>query len=54
MFEKVVTWFRAPKATVQSEPDDAELKELAKLVEHGAPNDLEAIRRMAKLLGQFE
>jgi hypothetical protein len=51
MFEKVVTWFR-PKARVQSEPDDAELKELAKLLEHGAADDPETIKRMAKLLGE--
>jgi hypothetical protein len=52
MFEKVVTWLKKPKP--QDEPADAEMKELAELIENGNPADPEMLQRMAKLLGQTE
>ncbi|MDR6660866.1 hypothetical protein J2W51_003436 [Tardiphaga robiniae] len=52
MFEKVLTWLKKPKP--QDEPADAEMKELAELIENDNPDDPEALRRMAKLLGQTD
>lgn len=54
MFEKVVTWLKVVKPKPQDEPADAEMKELAELIKHGDPEDLSALRRMARLLGQTD
>jgi predicted NBD/HSP70 family sugar kinase len=54
MFEKVVTWLKVVKPKPQDEPADAEMKELAELIENGNPEDAEVLKRMAKLLGQTD
>jgi hypothetical protein len=52
MFEKVVSWLK--KSKPQDEPTEAEMKELAELIESDNPEGTDALRRMAKLLGQTE
>ncbi|SNT01864.1 hypothetical protein SAMN05216374_2325 [Tardiphaga sp. OK246] len=38
MFEKVVTWLKVGRPKPQDESADAEMKELAELIEHGKPD----------------
>jgi hypothetical protein len=43
MFEKVVTWLKVGRPKPQDEPADAEMKELAELIENGNPEDAEVL-----------
>jgi hypothetical protein len=53
MFKKLTNWLRRPKSA-DDHLSEAELKELADLIENGDPTAPETVERIARLLGQTE
>jgi hypothetical protein len=53
MFKKPTNWLRRPKSA-EGDLSEAELKELAELIQNGDPSDPRIVERIAHLLGQSE
>jgi hypothetical protein len=51
MFKKLTNWLRR-RRSADGDLSEAELKELADLIQNGDPTDPETVERIAYLLGQ--